>query len=164
MTDPSQITLSTLAAGLIMVSLWKPLLVIAAFTAWAWVVSTILDKDAARWYFKRQAWNVGHMMAGVVAAAIVLAAPLSFFITFPLMLLVLGGDLGLYVFLRNRDSRVPEKFRWSLDLDKVAEARASKKSRKVTKGITMAFETPTGRLPAPEPETPQYEVRVAAET
>jgi len=164
MTDPSQITLSTLAAGLIMVSLWKPLLVIAAFTAWAWVVSTILDKDAARWYFKRQAWNVGHMMAGIVAAAIVLAAPLSFFITFPLMLIVLGGDLGLYVFLRNRDSRVPEKFRWSLDLDKVAEARASKKSSRATKGITMAFETPTGRLPAPEPETPQYEIRVAAET
>lgn len=163
MTDPSQIVASTLANGLILLSWWKPVLVVAAFTGWAWVVSTHLDKDAARWYFKRQAWNVGHMFAGIVAAAVVLAAPLAFFITFPIAIVILAGDLWLYAFLRNRDSRVPEKHRWSLDFDKMAEARAAKRSKKTAKGITMSFDTPGGKLPSPEPETPQYEIRVAAE-
>jgi general secretion pathway protein E len=164
MTDPSLNALSTLAAGLILVSWWKPVLVVAAVAGWAWVISTIYDKDAARWYFKRQAWNVGHLLAGLVAVAIVLAAPLSFFITFPIMLVVLALDLGIYAFLRNRDRRVPAKHRWSLDMDKMAESRAAKKATKTAKGITMTFESPGGKVPAPQPETPQYAVRVAAES
>lgn len=164
MTDPSLNALSTLAAGLILVSWWKPVLVVAAVAGWAWVISTIYDKDAARWYFKRQAWNVGHLLAGLVAVSIVLAAPLSFFITFPIMLVVLALDLGIYAFLRNRDRRVPAKHRWSLDMDKMAESRAAKKATKTAKGITMTFESPGGKVPAPQPETPQYAVRVAAES
>lgn len=163
MTDPSLNPISTLAAGLILVSWWKPVLVVAALAAWAWVISTVYDKDAARWYFKRQAWNVGHMFAAIAAVAIVLAAPLSFFITFPLMVLVLAIDLGAYAFLRNRDSRVPEKHRWSLDFEKMAAAKAAKKSSKNAKGITLTFESPEGRIPSPEPETPQYALRVEAE-
>lgn len=164
MTDPSLNTPLTLAAGLFLVSFWKPVLVVIAVAAWAWVISTIYDKDAARWYFKRQAWNVGHMFAGIIAVGIVLAAPLSFFITFPLMILVLAIDLGAYAYLRNRDSRVPEKHRWSLDFDKMAASRETKKSRKTAKGIMMSFESPSGRMPSPQPETPQYEIRVAAES
>ncbi len=164
MTDPSLNTPLTLAAGLFLVSFWKPVLVVIAITAWAWVISSIYDKDAARWYFKRQAWNVGHLFAGIVAVGVVLAVPLSFFITFPLMILVLAIDLGVYAFLRNRDSRVPEKHRWSLDFEKMAAAKAAKKSSKNAKGITMSFESPSGRIPSPEVETPQYEIRVAAES
>jgi len=164
MTDPSQYLPITLAAGLFLVSFWKPVLVVIAIAAWAWVISTIYDKDAARWYFKRQAWNVGHLFAGIAALVLVLAAPLSFFITFPLMLVVLGLDLGLYAFLRNRDRRVPEKHRWSLDFEKMAAAKAAKKSSKNAKGITMSFETPTGRMSSPQPETTQYAVRVGAES
>ena len=163
MTDPSLNALPTLAAGMILVSWWKPILVVAAVAAWAWVIASIYDKDAARWYFKRQAWNVGHLVAGIVAVAIVLVAPLSFFITFPIMLVVLALDLGIYAFLRNKDSRVPEQHRWSLDFDRMAEARASKKANRSAKGIMMTFESPDGRLPSPQPETPQYAVRVAAE-
>ncbi len=164
MTDPSFNPISSLAAGLILVSWWKPVLVVIAVAAWAWVISSIYDKDAARWYFKRQAWNVGHMFAAIGAVALVVAAPLSFFITFPLMILILAADLGIYAFLRNRDSRVPAKHRWSLDFEKMAESRAAKKSSKTAKGIMMAFESPSGRVPSPEPETPQYAVRVAAES
>ncbi len=75
MTDPSFNPISSLAAGLILVSWWKPVLVVIAVAAWAWVISSIYDKDAARWYFKRQAWNVGHMFAALGAVALVVAAP-----------------------------------------------------------------------------------------
>lgn len=165
MTDPSLNPISTLAAGLILVSWWKPVLVVATVAAWAWVIATIYDKDAARWYFKRQAWNVAHMFAAILAIAVVLAAPLSFFITFPIMVVILVADLGIYAFLRNRDSRVPAKHRWSLDFENFAEKRAAKKNSKTAKGIMMAFESPSGgEVPSPEPETPQYAVRVAAES
>ncbi|MFI4853530.1 MAG: ATPase, T2SS/T4P/T4SS family [Phycisphaerales bacterium JB065] len=164
MTDPSLNLISTLAAGLILVSWWKPVLVVATVAAWAWVIATVYDKDAARWYFKRQAWNVAHMFAAIGAIAVVLVAPLSFFITFPIMIVILVADLGIYAFLRNRDSRVPAKHRWSMDFEKMAEKRAAKKSSKTAKGVMMAFESPTGVVPSPEPETPQYAVRVAAES
>ncbi|MFG0292865.1 MAG: ATPase, T2SS/T4P/T4SS family [Phycisphaerales bacterium JB050] len=164
MTDPSLNLISTLAAGLILVSWWKPVLVVATVAAWAWVIATVYDKDAARWYFKRQAWNVAHMFAAIGAIAVVLVAPLSFFITFPIMIVILVADLGIYAFLRNRDSRVPAKHRWSMDFKKMAEKRAAKKSSKTAKGVMMAFESPTGVVPSPEPETPQYAVRVAAES
>ena len=163
MTDPSLNALTTLAAGLFLVSWWKPILVVAAVAGWAWVISSIYDKDAARWYFKRQAWNVAHLAAGIVAVGVVLAAPLSFFITFPIMLVVLGADLVIYAVMRNKDSRVPEQHRWSMDMDKMAAARAAKKASKTAKGITMTFESPEGPVASPEPETPQYAVRVAAE-
>jgi len=37
------------ADGLWLVSVWKPLVVLATLLVWAWVVSTIYDKDSARW-------------------------------------------------------------------------------------------------------------------
>lgn len=156
----------TLAAeGYFLVSPIKPILFLAPLALWAWVVATILDKDAARWYFKREQWNYAHIAVGLLAAAIVLFAPVSFWITWPIMMVILAADLGTYAMLRNKDDRVPEAFKWSLDFQKMAERRAARAASKKSRQVTMAFHNASGKeAPVPEKDTPQYAIRAHAET
>ena len=81
--------------GLFLVSPWKPILMILPFIGWAWVVSTIYDKDAARWYFKRRAWNIAHLLVAVAALAAMALSP-NFWIGWPVMTLLLMADLAVY--------------------------------------------------------------------
>ncbi|MCA9310492.1 MAG: Flp pilus assembly complex ATPase component TadA [Phycisphaerales bacterium] len=158
---------TVLADGVMLSSPYKPVLVVLTFMIWAWVVATIYDKDSARWYFKREAWNTAHMIVGLVAFAL-LFLPLMFWIVWPVIVVLLAGDLAVYAFLRNRDDRVPEQFKWSLDFEKMAAARAAKaeagskkKSGKSIKGVTLGIRGKSGLLPVPDREAPEYAVRVA---
>src|SRR5690606_32710120 len=60
--------------------------------------------------------------------------------------------------------RVPEAFKWSLDFEKMREARAAKKAGAKARSASMIFKGPAGELPPPPKETPEYEVRTAAES
>lgn len=169
MTTPLTIasTLPSLlgADGYFLVSPIKPILFLVPFALWAWVVATILDKDAARWYFKRENWNYAHVGAGLVALGVVLFVPASFWITWPIMMVILAADLGIYATLRNNDSRVPEAFKWSLDFEKMAKARAAKAAAKKTRQVTMTFRDAAGKeAPVPAKESPLYAVRAHAES
>jgi len=153
-----------------LVSWWKPILMLAPLLGWAWVVSTVYDKDAARWYFKRSAWNIAHIAAGTLAVAVVLFMPavvdssLVFWISWPIMLLILAIDLGVYAFLRNKDERVPESARWTLDPAKWAAARAERKKRGSRHlASSLIFKGPGGELAVPAKDTPEFETRVTAE-
>ena len=159
-------TLSTLGADttpLVMVSPWKPALFLLPILAWAWVVSTIYDKDARRWYFKHRVWNLGHVAAALVGVGVVLLAPVTFWVTWPIMLAILGADLIAYFVYRNRHSQVPEKFKWTLDISKMLEARAEGKKKAKAASTTLVFQGPEGELAIPEKETADYDVRLAAE-
>ena len=157
---------SVLAAeGVMLTSPYKPVLLVLTFTVWAWVVASVYDKDAARWYFKREAWNTAHMLAGILAFALIFM-PLTFWIVWPVVMVVLATDLGVYAFLRNRDERVPEQFKWSFDMEKMREARAAKattkkKSGKAVAGVTLGIRGRNGLLPVPDKESPEYGVRTA---
>ncbi len=156
---------TTLAAML--VAWWNALIVLLALGAWAWVVSTVFDKDAARFYLPREKWNAFHIAMGALAVAVVLLVPLMFWITLPIMLFVLAVDLLVYLGARNRDERVPEAFAWSLNpatwAAAAGESKKTKKKDKAVKGITMTIAGPQGRVAPPEQETAEYNVRVAAE-
>lgn len=160
--------LPLLADASILVSLWRPLLVLAAVCVWAWVVSSVYDKDAARWYFARQTWNLVHMAFGFAALAVVLAGnfgPISFLVTFPAMLVLLAADLLLYFFMRNADERVPEAVKWSLNPRTWFEmpTQAVKTKKKGKAETDLVIRGPSGPLPVPEKETPEHEVRLALE-
>ena len=148
--------------GLFLLSPWKPILMILPFIGWAWVVSTIYDKDAARWYFKRRAWNLGHIGAAIAALAAAVLAP-SFWIGLPVVVFVLAADLAVYAFLRNRDDRVPEHFKWSFDLSKMRARSEQRKAAKLQKNVELGLRGPSGLVPAPVKEAPEYAVRIAAE-
>lgn len=148
---------------LTLVSPWKPALFLLPILAWAFVVSSIYDKDARRWYFKHRMWNLLHVAAAVVGVGVVLLVPVTFWITWPVMIGILGADLAAYFVYRNRHSQVPEKFKWSLDVSKMLAARAEGKKRSKAASTTMVFQGPGGELAIPEKETAEYDVRVAAE-
>lgn len=157
------LTLAADAAPLMLLSPWKPFLVLLPLLAWAYVVSSIYDKDAKRWYFKHRLWNTAHVGAATVGLAIVLLAPVTFWVTWPVMLGILAADLAAYFVYHNRHSQVPESQKWTLDFSKLAESRAQRKKASKAASTTLVFQGPGGALPVPEKETADYDVRVAAE-
>ncbi len=163
--DESLVVTTTVAAA-VLVSWWKPLLLLAAFGGWAWVVSSVFDKDAARFYLPREKYNTVHLLVGLVALVVAVGIPgAPWFAVIPGAILILVLHPLVYVTVRNKDERVPDAFRWSLNPAAWVGALKEKgpKKRKETKGITMTFVGPNGRLASPEADTPEYEVRVALE-
>ncbi len=160
--DPS--THASLAEALTLVSWWKPLLFFPFFLVWAYIVSSIYDKDAGRWYFKRELWNIGHMAAGVLALIAFVVVPLDVYVSLPIAVAILGLDLGIYFFLRNADDRVPETHKWSADsLANFAAARAEKREAGKQAKVTLQIAGPNGIIDPPQEESPEYQVRVIAE-
>ena len=103
-------------AAYLLVSWYKPIVMLVMFLPWAWVVSKIYDKHAAQFFLPRRKWNLAHMGAafGALAAVILVgfAMPGSeggFWIGFGIGLIVLGADLYAYVHVANKDDRVPER-------------------------------------------------------
>ena len=160
---------STLAAGLFLVSWWKAVLFMPPFLAWAWVVSTIYDKDAAQWYLPRRRWNLIHCGLGAVALAVgILMPPVvpgigAFFLAWSAMIVILIVDLVAYFVVHNKDSRVPAERRWSMDPSKVFAAAGKGKKKSAAVMSTMVFKGPGGVLAVPDKETPEYELRTHAE-
>lgn len=154
-----------LAEALMLVSPYKPVLMLLALAGWGWVVSSIYDKDAARWYLKRRMWNAVHVAFAAVALGVVAFVPLSFWITWPIMIALLATDLVIYAVSRNADSRVPATMKWSFDLSKIAAQRAASRDAKNKKAGTsaMVFKGAGGELPVPPKESPDFEQRLALE-
>lgn len=151
------------AVGVVLVSWWKPIVLVALFGAWAWVVATIYDKDANKWLLKRQRWNLIHAVAGLAAWAAALAAP-AFIVALPLFAAILFADLSAYWIAHNKSERVPERERWRFSLERFKQAKTAKEKAAIVKGLTLAFRGPKGVVAAPERETPEFDIRYAAET
>lgn len=158
----------TLAAGYMLVSVWKPILLFAPFLAWAWFVSTYLDKQAQRFFLGREKWALIHMIFGVAALAAVLFVPIGGFAGFAATLLIvvalLAGDIGLFVAITNRDERVPERARISLDFEKMKSARDEKaKAKQLGNSELVIVGANKMKIAPPNKETPEFALRVAAE-
>lgn len=167
-----------LAAEFVLVSWWKPLLILVPFLPWAWIVSTVYDKHAAQFFLPRRQWNIVHMCAGFAALALgLLVGSLmpgsegAFWAGFGVMIVILLGDLLAYMIMANKDERVPDKFKIRLRMAALdAEAKkAAKAAAKVQAKVALAIkgEDDKGKftrlVAAPMAETPEYEVRTAAE-
>ncbi len=166
MIPGATLTLAAKAEALFLVSPWKPVLVLVPMLVWAWVVSGVLDKDAQRFYFKRRKWNLGHAIAGTVALLAGLFSPMIW-IGLPVMVAILVADVMVYFTLRNKDDRVAESARWSLNpatwFAKKASTKEAKKQGKKAATVSLAIKGPKGLVEAPEKETPEYTIRAAAE-
>lgn len=158
-------TMTLAMDGLVLVSWWKPILALLFLGGWAWVVSTIYDKDAARFFLKRRPWNLGHVVVGTVAAACVFSGFLPFAVALPAMFAILAADLVAYFVYRNKTDLVPAGAKWSANPADwfVVKKQAKAKKAKQSKGLSMVFRGPKGELPAPDKESPEFEIRVAAE-
>lgn len=156
-----------------LVSWWKPIFMLAALVPWALLVSKVFDKHAARFHLPRRTWNMVHMIVGIVAMGVFLLLPVKndfgFVASFFAMALILAADLVVFAKIANKDDRVPERFHIRMNLDSFRQAKAEKEAAKLQSKVALTIKGPDekGKLavvvPAPKPETPEFEVRIAAE-
>ncbi|MEQ8850587.1 MAG: ATPase, T2SS/T4P/T4SS family [Phycisphaerales bacterium] len=158
----------TLGAGYMLVSPWQPLIMLLPIIGWAWMISSILDKHAARFYLGRETWGLVHLIAGLAGVLAVVLMPVpgwgGFAAGLLVMIAIYALDIGLFVAMANRDERVPEHARLSLDFSKWKEARAAKRGEKSMGTSKLRINSPSkAGIAVPEKGTPEYELRVAAE-
>jgi type II secretory ATPase GspE/PulE/Tfp pilus assembly ATPase PilB-like protein len=153
---------------LVLMSPWKPVLLLVTLCAWAWVVSTVYDKHAARFFLPREMWNAIHLFSALLALAVAVLMPLkgelSFWVGWVAMVVILIGDLVAYAVVANRDERVPADFRIKLDIvSKLAESRQKKKAQAGKFEAKLAIKGPGGKIEVPLADAPEAQVRAAAE-
>ena len=151
-----------------LVSWWKALLLFAPFVVWAWLVSSVFDKHAARFFLGRERWNAIHLIMGVLALAAGFLMPVpgigGFLAGFAAVLLILGLDVALFVAITNKDERVPESQRLSLDFSKLSEAREARAASKQQATVQLEIKNPSGiAVQPPQKDSPEYTVRANAE-
>ncbi len=161
-------TIFTLADGFVLMSIWKPLLILILFVPWAHVVSKVLDKQAARFFLNRNGWNLAHMVCGLVALAAVLIpytrSEASFWIGWAIMLVIFVGDVVVFGYVTNKDERIPEEHRLKLDFSSFKEKRVAKAAAKLQGKVELVLKAPDkSTLTAPTIDSPEFPVRVAAE-
>jgi type II secretory ATPase GspE/PulE/Tfp pilus assembly ATPase PilB-like protein len=155
--------------GFFLVSWWKPLLFLIPIGVWAWVISSIYDKHAARFHLPRQQWNLAHLIVGLIAVLVPLvfppvAGPWTIFIAMTIVLVILGSDLLAYMMIANKDDRVPEQHHVKIDLSRFKERRLARKVSKVQATVSLQIKGPNKQeIPPPQKETPEYEIRANAE-
>ncbi len=166
----------TLADGLILVSIWKPLLMLLPIAGWAWVIAKIYDKHAAQFFLPRRKWNLLHMGMGLAALAAGLGLGMligpsegAFWAGFAAVLVLLATDIAIYAVVANKDDRVPDKYKIRFNLATIMGERPKKVDTKGQAKVALAIRGPdekgkfTVTVPAPQAETPEYAVRTAAE-
>jgi general secretion pathway protein E len=152
-----------------LVSPWKPVLLLLPFIPWAWFVSKVMDKHAARFLLPREKFNLVHLIVGTAAVLVAIAVPvygeIAFWIGFAAMCGILLADLLIFINIHNKDERVPERFRLSLvDFTKFKEAQQAKKVASALGKVELQIKSPDKSIvAAPNADTPEYGVRVSAE-
>ncbi len=151
-----------------LVSWWKPLLLFAPFVAWAWLISTLFDKHAARFFLGREKWNAIHMTAGMLALIAGFLMPVpgigGVLLGFTSVVLILGIDIALFAAITNKDERVPESQHIRLDFSKISEAREVKAASKQQATVQLEIKNASGiAVQAPNKDTPDYAIRANAE-
>lgn len=168
-----------LAEAMILSSVWKPFLILLPILPWAWVISKVYDKHANMFALPRRTWNMVHMAAGGVALLCCLFVPVvvganqgAFFAGWGLMILILAVDLVVYPLKANKDDRVTAKHRITLNYILKNEQAEKKKKDTTQKGAAkVALNIKAGDsngkftidVPPPQAETPESELRIAAE-
>ncbi len=159
----------TLAAGYILVSPWKPVLLLLPFIPWAIVISRIFDKHAARFNLPREKYNTVHLVMATAAVLLAIAMPmkseLAFWMGWLLMVVVLVADVMIFTNIHNKDERVPEAHRINLfDTSKWTEARKAKELEKQAGKAELVIRSPDKTaVQVPVMGTPEFELRVQAE-
>lgn len=163
-------TTPTLAEGAILVSVWKPILLLIPMVAWAWVISKVYDKHAERFHLNRTMWNLIHLALGLFAFAAALTIPIrhegAFWLGLGVVVVILALDLTLYAVVANRDERVPaeQKIGFERLVRQLSEARQRRQlAKRQGKVELVVIGADRQQIPPPDKETPEFEVRVAAE-
>jgi general secretion pathway protein E len=164
-SDP---TITLAADAYMLMSIWKPVLLFAPFVGWAWMISTVLDKHAQRFFLGQEKWNAIHIIFGVVALILVVALPVGgiagFAAAFVGSIIILGLDILIFVSITNKDTKVPESGRLTLNMKDMSESREAKKAAKQIGSSELNIVGANKMTVQPPPkDTPELGIRVSAE-
>lgn len=165
-SDPS---LTLAADAFMLMSIWKPVILFVPFVAWAWMISTHLDKHAQRFFLGREKWNAIHIGFGIAALLLVVLLPVGgiagFGAAFVGSAILLGLDILLFVSVTNKDERIPESQQLKFSAKDMTEARDAKKAAKLIGSSELNIVGANKMtVNAPPKDTPELGVRVAAES
>ncbi len=153
--------LADTAISVQLLSVYKPFLVALVVLPYAWLISSVIDKDVRYYHLNEKVWNaacVGTLLAGL---ACVLFIPL-FWVGWPLMLLMFVGVSWGY--WKYRDPKVPKGKQFDLFAGKWAAYSARRKAAKAFGEVTASFSDAKGNKQVPPgKEDPLFEVHLAAE-
>lgn len=144
-----------------LISFYKPILVVLAVIPYAWLISSVIDKDVRYFHLNEKLWNGLSVATLALGIATILLVP-WFWLGFPLMLLMYGGVA--YGYWKYRDPKVPENKRFDLFAGKWAAYSAKRKSAKAFGEVTASFADAKGNKQTPPgKDSPLFEVHLAAE-
>jgi type II secretory ATPase GspE/PulE/Tfp pilus assembly ATPase PilB-like protein len=155
-----QIIAEIQAEPAVLMSITKPILMLAVLGGWAWLVGR-LDKDAGFYYANQTQWGMAHLGIAVLGFAVMLFVPIFWVGWFLGILVLVGGAFGYVAF---RNGKVPEEERWNPkdivnELSKKHERERGERAKKQAKvnfvdksGAVM--EVPHGD----DPRTPAFEL------
>tara|TARA_R110000737_G_scaffold2923_15_gene9758 strand:+ start:38295 stop:40013 length:1719 start_codon:yes stop_codon:yes gene_type:complete len=164
-SDP---TMSLAASAFMLMSIWKPIVLFAPFVAWAWMISTHLDKHAKRFFLGQEKWNAIHLAFGIVALLLIVALPVGgiagFAAAFVGSIILLGLDILIFISVTNKDERVPESQQMKMNMQDMADNRDAKKAAKLmgSSELNIVGAKKTTIQP-PQKDTPEFAIRVGAE-
>jgi type II secretory ATPase GspE/PulE/Tfp pilus assembly ATPase PilB-like protein len=155
-------------SAFVLASWWKAIIFVAMFAGWGWFVSTVADKHAARFYLPREKWNTVYMVTALLAVGVIVVNPLTgivaFLVALPVVALLLAVPPFVYVQMANKDERVPEEHRLTMNMAKWVEQRKTSKEAKKAARVQLAIVKPDGlTMEAPEDGSAEMIVRAAAE-
>ncbi|MDP7029761.1 MAG: ATPase, T2SS/T4P/T4SS family [Phycisphaerales bacterium] len=159
MTEPMTLLAD---ASVFLLSPWKPVFIWASFVAWAWLLGTKLDDDARTLQLDAVKWNLIHLAAGTGGLCVMLfAGALTFYLAFPLGLLVMVAPILVYWKVRNAE--VSEERKYRLFAKPAHDAARPRKRRGRRKDATLTFSGPEGEFPVPDKEDEKLDAYVALE-
>lgn len=160
----------TLGAGeaFMLVSWWKPLLLMAPFVGWAWVISTHLDKHAQRFFLGQEKWNLIHLVFAGIALVLIALLPMGgivgLLVAFFGATIILAIDIIVFASVANKDERIPEHAKLTLNM---SDMQARREEKKAAKKLGSSELTIVGankmKIAPPDKESTAFAVRLAAE-
>ena len=144
-----------------LVSPFKPFLIAAIFIPWAWLVSSVLDKDAGYWHLDRTFWNSMHLLGGSAAILCTLLIPI-FWVGWPVAILLLLAPILVYWKVRN--DAAPEDKKFYLTSELLTARLEKRREAAADRGTIIHFTDSTGkRRSAPDKESPVLPTHLLAE-
>src|SRR5688572_11626269 len=83
------------------VSIVKAVVLIGVLLLWSHLLAWS-SEDARAAHLPQARFNIGNVCGMVAAYAIVFALPLSFWLVLPILLLILGAEVAIYLYARNK--------------------------------------------------------------
>ncbi|MBC8309238.1 MAG: Flp pilus assembly complex ATPase component TadA [Phycisphaerales bacterium] len=148
------------ATPVFLLSPWKPILIVATFIAWGWLVSTHLEKDARTARLNPTKWNGIHICAAFIALCVMLFG-INFYLAFPIGFVVLLAPILVYWKIRNE--AVIEERKFKIGSDTIKSAIDTRKRTRASRQVSMHFDGNNGSIQVPKKDDPLLEIYLIAD-